>query len=142
VIAGDLRLEFDLDAERLGLMTSAFFGALALAQLPLGVALDRWGPRRVVPAMMLAGAAGALVFASATTFATLTLGRALLGLGFAGVLVGSLQAFGAWFPERRFATVSGLLVGSAPAGRWWPARRWPGSPPPSAGGPCSRAARC
>lgn len=116
VIAGDLRLEFDLDAERLGLMTSAFFGALALAQLPLGVALDRWGSRRVVPAMMLAGAAGALVFASATSFATLTLGRALLGLGFAGVLVGSLQAFGAWFPERRFATVSGLLVGLGTGG--------------------------
>ena len=116
VIAGDLRLAFDLDAERLGLMTSAFFGALALAQLPLGVALDRWGPRRVVPAMMLAGAAGALVFASATTFTTLTLGRALLGLGFAGVLVGALQAFGGWFPERRFATVSGLLVGLGTGG--------------------------
>jgi hypothetical protein len=116
VIAGELRLEFDLDAERLGLMTSAFFGTLALAQLPLGVALDRWGPRRVVPAMMLAGAVGALTFASATTFATLTLGRALLGLGFAGVLVGALQAFGGWFPERRFATVSGLLVGLGTGG--------------------------
>jgi nitrate/nitrite transporter NarK len=116
VIAGELRAAFDLDAERLGLMTSAFFGALALAQLPLGVALDRWGPRRVVPAMMLAGAAGALTFASATTFATLTLGRALLGLGFAGVLVGALQAFGGWFPERRFATVSGLLVGLGTGG--------------------------
>jgi len=116
VIAGDLRLAFGLDAERLGLMTSAFFGALALSQLPLGIALDRWGPRRVIPTMMLAGAAGALTFAAAGSFATLTLGRALLGLGFAGVLVGALQAFGAWFPDRRFATVSGLLVGLGTGG--------------------------
>jgi len=110
VIAPDLRAAFGLDAASLGLMTSAFFAAVALAQLPLGVALDRWGPRRVVGATMLAGVAGALVFGSATNLAALAAGRALLGLGFAGVLMGALQAFGRWFPERRFATVSGLLV--------------------------------
>jgi MFS family permease len=91
-------------------MTSAFFAAVALAQLPLGIALDRWGPRRVVPATMLAGVAGAWVFGSATDLAALTAGRALLGLGFAGVLMGALQAFGRWFPERRFATVSGAFI--------------------------------
>jgi MFS family permease len=110
VIAPQLRAAFELDAASLGLMTSAFFAAVALAQLPLGIALDRWGPRRVVPATMLAGVAGAWVFGSATDLASLAAGRALLGLGFAGVLMGALQAFGRWFPERRFATVSGLFL--------------------------------
>jgi MFS family permease len=110
VIAPELRAAFELDAASLGLMTSTFFAAVALAQLPLGIALDRWGPRRVVPATMLAGVAGAWVFGSATDLASLATGRALLGLGFAGVLMGALQAFGRWFPERRFATVSGLFL--------------------------------
>ena len=116
VIAPDLREAFGLDSGQLGLMTSAFFAAVALAQLPLGVALDRWGPRRVVPALMLAGVAGALVFAGAATFAGLAAGRTLLGLGFAGVLMGALQTFGRWFPDRRFATVSGLFVGLGTGG--------------------------
>jgi MFS family permease len=110
VIAPELRAAFELDAASLGLMTSAFFAAVGLAQLPLGIALDRWGPRRVVPTTMLAGVAGAWVFGSATDFASLTAGRALLGLGFAGVLMGALQAFGRWFPENRFATVSGSFI--------------------------------
>jgi MFS family permease len=110
VIAPDLRATFGLDAANLGLMSSAFFAAVALAQLPLGAALDRWGPRRVVPATMLAAVAGAWVFGSATGLAALTAGRALLGLGFAGVLMGALQAFGRWFPERRFTTVSGAFI--------------------------------
>jgi hypothetical protein len=111
-------------------MTSAFFAAVALAQLPLGIALDRWGPRRVVPATMLAGVAGALGVRLRHRPRRPDRGRALLGLGFAGVLMGALQAFGRWFPERRFATVSGLLLASAPSAACSPARRWRGSPRP------------
>lgn len=116
VIAGDLRSEFGLDASHLGLMTSTFFAALALAQLPLGSALDRWGERFVVPALMVGAALGSLVFANATSFAGLTLGRTLLGLGFSAVLMGALKAFSAYLPEHRFATASSLLVGIGTCG--------------------------
>src|ERR687893_453433 len=68
VIAGDLARELSLTAAQLGLMTSLFFGTFALAQLPLGVWLDRWGPRVVAPAMMLVAIGGALVFAVAGAF--------------------------------------------------------------------------
>jgi MFS family permease len=137
VIAGDLRADFDLDAGHLGLMTSTFFAALALAQLPLGSALDRWGERLVVPVLMASAAVGALVFATAGTVASLTLGRALLGLGFAAVLMGALKAFGTWFPDHRFATASSLLVGIGTSGRCWRARRWHGSRVSTAGARCS-----
>lgn len=115
-IGADLREEFGLDAAQLGMMTSAFLGALAAAQLPLGAALDRWGPRRVVPLTMLSAAAGALVFAGASSLGMLTLGRALLGFGFAGVLVGALHTFTQWFPPQRFASVSGWMVGAGTFG--------------------------
>jgi len=116
VIAGDLRSEVGLGAEQLGLMTSLFFLTFAAVQLPLGGALDRWGSRRVVPLMLLVGAAGSALFGLGGGFAALAAGRALLGVGFAGVLMGAVKAFAAWFPPGRFATVSGLFVAIGSAG--------------------------
>ena len=111
VIAPDLSAELSLNAAQLGFMTSLFFAAFAAVQIPLGVGLDRWGPRWVTPVLMLAGVAGSLIFASSHSFATLALGRALIGVGMAGILMGSLKMFSQWFPANRFATASGLLIG-------------------------------
>lgn len=116
VIAPDLAREMSLGAAQLGLMTSVFFATFALAQLPIGVALDRVGPRQVTSTLLFIGAAGSLVFAGATSFGGLTLGRGVIGVGMAGVLMGSLKAFSAWFPVHRIATVSGLLVGIGSTG--------------------------
>ena len=116
VIAPDLAREMNLDAAQLGLMTSLFFAAFAAVQLPLGLGLDRYGPRAVTPALMLAGAAGSLIFAGAQSFAALALGRALIGVGMAGVLMGALKAFSQWFTAQRYPTLSGLLVGIGSAG--------------------------
>lgn len=111
VLAGDLQRDAGLGPEQLGFMTSLFFLVFAAAQLPLGAALDRWGPRWVPAALMLIAATGSLVTAAADGFAGLALGRAMIGLGMAGVLMGALKAFAAWFPPRRFATMSGVFVG-------------------------------
>ncbi|MEZ4726716.1 MAG: MFS transporter [Caldilineaceae bacterium] len=111
VIAPDLVREMQLTAADLGLMTSLFFATFAAVQTPLGVGLDRWGPRWVTPILMLVGVIGALIFAVAPSFPVLALGRALIGMGMAGVLMGSLTIFSQWFSAQRFATVSGLLVG-------------------------------
>ncbi len=116
VIAPDLARALSLDAAQLGLMTSLFFAAFAAVQLPLGLALDRYGPRLVTPALMLVGAAGSLIFAGAQDFASLALGRALIGIGMAGVLMGALKAFSQWFSAQHYPTISGLLVGIGSAG--------------------------
>lgn len=116
VIAADLRADIGLNAEQLGFMTSLFYLSFALVQLPLGAALDRWGPRLVTPTLMLVGAAGSALFAVGDTYLELIIARALLGVGFAGVLMGAMKAFAAWFPSDRFATVSSLLVGIGSSG--------------------------
>lgn len=110
VIADDLVRDAGLGPEQLGLMTGFYFVTFALAQLPIGPALDRFGPRKTVSGLLVFTALGSLVFATATSLELLALGRALIGLGVAGVLVGSLKAFTAWFPAQRFATVSGVFV--------------------------------
>ncbi|WP_456480950.1 MFS transporter, partial [Oceanithermus sp.] len=116
VIAPNLTQELGLDAATLGLMTSLFYLAFAAVQLPLGAGLDRWGPRLVTPGLMLVGAAGSWVFAAAHTVTGLMLGRLLLGVGMAGILMGAYKAFSRWFPAGRFATVAGWLVGFGSAG--------------------------
>src|SRR5260221_14443900 len=62
VISVDLTREFALSAPQLAFLTSAYSLFFALAQLPLGLALDRFGPRRVVGSLMTLTAAGSLVF--------------------------------------------------------------------------------
>ena len=111
VIASDLSSELGLSAAQLGLATSVFFATFALTQIPMGIGLDRWGARWVTSGLMLVGMIGSFVFAAAPSFAILTIGRGLIGIGMAGVLMGSLKMFSQWYPPERFATMSGLLVG-------------------------------
>ena len=110
VIAKDLAREFALGAADLGLLTSAYFVTFGLFQLPLGVLLDRFGPRRVVSGLLCVTALGAVVFGIAASFGALALGRALIGLGVSACLMGSIKAFTLWFPLARLATVSGWFI--------------------------------
>mgnify|MGYP005838053759 CR=1 FL=1 len=116
VISPDLRRDLGLGSAELGLMTSLFYLSFGLVQLPLGSLLDRFGPRFVHPVLMLLGAIGALIFASAQDFVTLSLGRALLGIGFAAALMGALKAFSLWFPAHRYASISSLYVALGASG--------------------------
>ncbi|MDA0700675.1 MAG: MFS transporter, partial [bacterium] len=116
VLAPDLQRDVGLGPADLGLMTSLFFAAYAAAQLPVGVALDRWGPRGVAVSLMSLGVAGALLFAVGTTLPSLALGRVLLGVGTGSVLLAGLKAFALWWPPHRFATVSGIYFASGSLG--------------------------
>ena len=90
VISKDLAGEFALSSADLGFLTSMYLLAFAAFQLPLGVLLDRYGPRRVVATLLCVAAAGALVFGLARDFTTLSIGRALIGLGVSGGLMGAI----------------------------------------------------
>lgn len=110
VISPDLVRDVGVDANRLGLLTSAYFLAFALFQLPLGVALDRFGPRRVNASLLVIAASGAALFGYSESLSGLVAGRALIGLGVSGCLMASMKAFTLWFPMTRFATLNGWLM--------------------------------
>lgn len=114
VVFPELTHAFDLSPATLGLLTSVYFLTFAGAQLPLGMLMDRYGPRRVNATMLLVAALGGVVFAFAAGVPALLLGRALIGLGVAVCLMSSITAFSLWFPVERLATLMGwmLLVGS------------------------------
>ena len=110
VIAPDLSTDLGLDAADLGLLTSVYFLAFALFQLPLGILLDRFGPRRVETVLLLVAASGALVFASSTDLTGLLLGRALIGLGVSACLMASLKTTASWFPNRQVPAMNAWIM--------------------------------
>ena len=114
VVFPELTTEFDLSPGTLGLLTSVYFLTFAGAQLPLGLLIDRYGPRRVNATMLLVAALGGVVFAFAAGLPALLAGRALIGAGVAVCLMASITVFALWFPHERLATLTGwmLLVGS------------------------------
>lgn len=135
VIAPDLARELELSAADLGLLTSAYLAAFALVQLPLGMALDRFGPRRVEAALLLLCALGCAAFASGHSLGRLLLARGLIGLGVAACLMAAFKAFGVWFGSERQASLNssimvagglGALTASAPLTALLPLMGWRG----------------
>jgi MFS family permease len=111
VIAPNLAQELALSPGEIGLLSSVFFLVFAAVQIPVGVALDRFGPRLCLVVGTAVTVVGAVVFAAAASPPVLILGRALLGLGTAGSLVASLAVYAQRFPPDRFATLTGLQIG-------------------------------
>jgi predicted MFS family arabinose efflux permease len=108
VLGPVLATEFGISAAGLGLLTGMYFFSFGLFQIPLGVLLDRFGPRRVNATLLVFAAAGALLFARAASFEDLVLARALIGLGVSACLMACMQAFILWFPPERLSTMIAL----------------------------------
>ena len=116
VIAPNLAAEMQLSAVQIGLLSSAFFFSFAAAQIPLGVAIDRFGPKRCMIVSTAVIVLGALLFARATSADGLIAGRILLGLGASSFLMAPLAIYARWFPPERFSTLAGLHVGIGSVG--------------------------
>ena len=116
VISKDLAGEFALTPSDLGFLTAMYLLSFAAFQLPLGVLLDRYGPRRVVATLLCIAAVGALMFALARDFTMLSIGRALIGLGVSAGLMGAIKAFTLWFPLSRLASLNGLYLAAGGIG--------------------------
>ncbi len=116
VIGPDLVAEMHFDAAELGLLTSAYFLAFALFQLPLGILLDRYGPRRTEATLLIIAALGAVAFASASSLSGLLVGRALIGLGVSSCLMAALKAYGMWFEKERLPLINGCHMAAGGLG--------------------------
>lgn len=117
VMANDLMREFAVGGALLGNLAAFYFYAYASIQIPVGVLVDNYGPRRVITLAALLTAVGCLVFATADTLHAAYGGRLLVGTGCAFGWVTGLAIIARWFPSRRFAFVSGLsnIVGMSGA---------------------------
>ena len=110
VFAPYLIEQFSLSAGQLGLLISVYFLVSALFQVPLGLLMDRFGPRRVQAALMIIAGIGAFIFALGSTWPVLLIGRSIMGIGAAGGLMTSIQAVTLWFPPARWPFFNGFVL--------------------------------
>lgn len=116
VMVDELMRDFAVGAAVLGNLSAIYFYAYAGLQIPVGMALDRWGPRRMLTGAISLAALGSAVFATADSLALAYLGRLMIGTGSAVGFVGTLMLVSRWFPVKRFAFLSGMTMLVAMAG--------------------------
>ena len=123
VIFPYLERDIGITAADLGLLTSAFFLFFALIQPLQGVALDRYGPRKVQTVLLIVAALGSALFGLCTSLPELVVARVLIGIGFAGGLMSAIKVFTLWYPPRQWGLVTGFHMMAGGAGSM--AATWP-----------------
>ena len=92
--------EFDLSAGNLGLLAGGYFIGFSLMQIPAGLLLDKYGPKKVIPYLLLIALIGTISFAFAKNFTGLFISRIFIGVGVSACLMGPLTAYRVWFEEK------------------------------------------
>ncbi len=105
-----LREHFSLSAMGFGIFSSFYYYSYVPMQLPVGVLMDRWGPRRLLTLACAVSVLGTWFFAATDMVSLAASGRFLTGFGSAFAFVGVLKLATIWLPEDRLALVAGLAT--------------------------------
>ncbi|MCP4694000.1 MAG: MFS transporter [Desulfobacterales bacterium] len=116
VMAPDLAADMGVGPSELGLLTSVYFLTFGAFQAPLGVLLDRFGPRKVEAGLLVFAAAGAFIFSRADSVAGLVIGRGFIGFGVSACLMAAFSAFVMWFRSNRLPLVNGFVMAAGGLG--------------------------
>lgn len=110
VVAPNIIRDLGVSAEALGGLTGALFIAAAITQIPAGVLIDQYGPRRTIPLMLLLAGVGTFLFASALSVPWLIVSRIFTGIGVAILAMAGIVACSRWFPSRYFGQLVGVIL--------------------------------
>ena len=116
IMTDDLMRVFHIQGTGLGNLTASFFYSFLLAQLFVGILLDRYSPRLLTTIAILLCAAGIYIFSEAHSLNIATWSRALMGVGAAFATVSYMKMTSLWFKPSQFAFVGGLLATAAMLG--------------------------
>lgn len=116
VMTHTLMSSFHINGVQLGNLVACYFYAYLLLQIPAGLLIDRFGPRKVTSLAILLCALGSFVFAHSTTVMVAGFARFAMGVGAAFGVVNCLKLTANWFPPRRFAFMTGLMMSIAMLG--------------------------
>jgi len=110
VVQSDLQFTFGLSASQFSLLTSLYFYTYALMQVPAGVLIDYWGPRKSISLAMILASVGSWIFASAPSFSVLLWGRFISALGVSPVYIAVLKLNSSWFLPVEFIALTGITT--------------------------------
>ncbi len=109
-IAQDLSSAFQISATSLGALAATYFYVYTVMQIPTGVLVDTWGPRRILIVGGLIAGVGSVLFGLSPTFSWALVGRTLIGLGVSVTFIAMLKLIALWFEDNRFATLVGMCM--------------------------------
>ncbi|MEM1058124.1 MAG: MFS transporter [Verrucomicrobiota bacterium] len=109
VMEEELMANFKILAGGFGLLSAAYYFVYTPMQLPVGMLMDIFGPRRLLTSATLVCAVGIFLFAATDVLGIAVVGRCLMGLGSAFAFIGAMKLAAIWFPPHRFALFSGLI---------------------------------
>lgn len=115
-IATDLMQDFQIDARGVGSLSSMYFYANALLLFPAGMLLDRFSPRKIIILAILTSAIGTFLFALSHSYTPAAVGRFLEGCGAAFCFLSCIRIASRWFPPKKMAFVTGIIVTMAMLG--------------------------
>lgn len=111
VLTPELSEQLGISQSNLATAASAWFIVFGLMQFPVGVMLDKLGPRRTVAYLFgIAGTAGVLLFALAVKPWMIIVAMALIGIGCAPVLMGTLYICARTFAPKQLAIIASWVV--------------------------------
>jgi len=116
VLADTLAATFDATGAELGSLHASFFYIYAALQLPSGLVVDRYGPRRVGAVGLVVMTGGVAWFASSGTLAQAFVARAAIGLGGSVLYIATLRFCANWFRPDEYATMTGYTIAAAGVG--------------------------
>lgn len=110
VMVPQMMSAYNIDAKSLGLISAAYYYIYTPMQFPVGILMDRYGPRRLLTITIFLCALGSLAIAFSTSVFVAVLARFLMGFGSAFAFVGVLKLAVHWLPPNRIALVSGITT--------------------------------
>lgn len=110
VMGNELMRDFAITSQTLGVLSGMYYYAYFPMQLPVGVLMDTYGPRRLLTIATATCALGALLFGNTSNFAIACIARLMIGFGSAFAAVGIMKLAANWFAPERFAFLTGLMV--------------------------------
>tara|TARA_Y100000590_G_scaffold171554_1_gene196204 strand:- start:336 stop:1562 length:1227 start_codon:yes stop_codon:yes gene_type:complete len=110
VLSPNLMHDFNINPNNMGLLGGVFFLSFAIFQIPAGILIDKYGPRKVMSSVIIFAVLGSIIFALSNSFYTLLIGRVLMGLGCSICLMGSLVLITRWTDSDQFSKLAGIIL--------------------------------
>ena len=110
VMVSEWMHDFHLTASAIGRLGAYYYYAYASTQIPVGMLVDYFGPRRLLTLAALVCALGVFVISAAHGFHLAAIGRAMIGLGSGFAAIGCLHIAATCLPSSWFACITGLTL--------------------------------
>ena len=110
VLSPNMMNDFNINHNDMGLLGGVFFLSFAIFQIPAGILIDRFGPRKVMSSVIIFGVLGSIIFALSNSFYSLLIGRIFMGLGCSICLMGSLVLITRWRNSNPFSKLAGIIL--------------------------------